>query len=260
MIEFPILFQNENYVVIDKPPGFFVHQPEDKSIFIPPRRVVLTLLRKQLRQKLYPVHRLDVATSGCLAFALNSDAAKRLQTQFVAAAENSCTGAELSGPDISNQVFNKRYLAVARGFMPAPEGLINSPLQSDSSSSMLSAISRWQRLAEIELPYAVGKRHPTARYSLVRLEPLTGRFHQLRRHMARTSHPLLGDAAHGDSHHNRFFREVLHLPGLLLRSYHLSFTDPYNQKTIAALAPWPRKWRRVFELFNWETKPNDAIF
>jgi tRNA pseudouridine65 synthase len=83
-LSFEILHQDPDFVVIDKPETFHVHAPEDPSIHADPSKIVLQQLRDQLGCKVYPVHRLDVPTSGCLLMALSSEAASLLSKQLEA--------------------------------------------------------------------------------------------------------------------------------------------------------------------------------
>ena len=191
-------------VVIDKPAGYHVHPPETNAHKVPRKKIILHQLRDQIGQYVYPVHRLDVSTSGVLAFALNPEKAKELCSYF------------------ENQQVKKTYWACVRGHMD-PLGLIDIPLESDSSDAWQEARTDFKTLKTIELPEAVGKKHSTARYSWIEVYPRTGRFHQIRRHMNRISHPVIGDAQHGDSKHNRFFREKLGISGLCLRAMSLEF-------------------------------------
>jgi tRNA pseudouridine65 synthase len=100
----------------------------------------------------------------------------------------------------------KRYLALVRGW-PAPRGEIAQALARDpelpsQGQPRLAAVTRYERLACFEWPFADG-RHATSRYALVAAEPLTGRRHQIRRHFKHIAHPLVGDATHGKGAHNR---------------------------------------------------------
>jgi tRNA pseudouridine65 synthase len=187
----------------------------------------LAVLRNQLKKYVYPVHRLDVATSGVLVFALNKETASDFCRLF------------------SQHEVEKKYFAVVRGHTP-PEGQLDRPLRSDSSDELLPATTRVWTHAKLELPFAIGKRHTTARYSLVEAQPLSGRFHQIRRHLAHASHPIIGDSAHGDSHQNRFFKEHLNIHGLLLCARELSFKDPSSGEKILIRAPWSEKWQELF--------------
>jgi tRNA pseudouridine65 synthase len=228
---FTILYQDENLVAINKPAGFHVHPPEYRPEKVPRNKIVLQQLRNQLGQRLYPVHRLDVATAGVLLMALNSETAGRLCKQFQ-----------------ENQV-QKTYWAIVRGYLPA-EGVIDLPLESDSTDTLLECQTQYKTLQQLELPYSVGKKYPTARYSWIEVQPKTGRFHQIRRHMNRIAHPILGDCEHGDSHHNRFFRETLKISGLCLTARELRITCPTKQEELIISAPMSFKWKKIERLFK----------
>lgn len=224
---FSIIAQDETYVAIDKPSGFHVHQPEFPNKKVAREIVCLGLLRNQLRQYVYPVHRLDVGTSGILVFALSPESASKFGKAF------------------SENRSQKTYIAVVRGFLKEPKARIEIPLESDSSGELYEAITDYEVIDQVELPFAVGKRHPTARYSLVKVQPVTGRFHQIRRHFARLSHPIIGDCVHGDSYHNRFFREQLEVQGLMLRATELSIDEPAVRIELNSV--WPENWSRMFD-------------
>ena len=226
MSRFQILQQTADWVAIDKPEGLHVHPPEVSRVPIPREKIVLHQLRDQLGQYVYPVHRLDAATSGVLVFALNSDAAREMCRMFEA-----------------RQV-RKKYWAVARGWMAEASGTINRALESDSSGELVEADTRYSTLAKWEYPAAVGKRFSTARYSWLEVEPVTGRYRQIRRHMNRVSHPLIGDGDHGDSHHNRFFREQFGVSGLCLRCVEMGWSEN------SVKASSNEKWDRISELFK----------
>ena len=224
-----ILYQDEHYVAIDKPPGLLVH----RSPISRDRVFVLQLLRDQLGRRVYPVHRLDRATSGVLIFGLSAAAAARLVERFEA------------------RMVDKQYLAVARGWVDAA-GLIDHPVADDEGNGIAQpARTRYRRLATVELPFAVD-RYPTARYSLVRVAPETGRRQQIRKHFKHISHHLVGDTTHGNGRHNRFFREQLGITRLLLMAHSLGFAHPYHGEPIGIDAMPDADWRRVAALFQAE--------
>jgi tRNA pseudouridine65 synthase len=233
MSNFAILYQDQDLVVIDKPSGFHVHRPENNAEKVPRHKIILHQLRDQLGQKVYPLHRLDVGTSGVLAFALNSEAASFWGLQF------------------QSQSVEKTYWTVVRGFLP-DQGEINEPLESDSSGEMVPCQTLFKTMARLELNAQVGKKHPSARYSFLEVFPKTGRFHQIRRHMNRISHPVLGDASHGDSRHNRFFREQLQISGLCLRAVKLQLgvLSLEKETPLTIAAPLPIKWKKIADLFK----------
>lgn len=227
-----ILFKDEDLVVIDKPPGYYVHPPENAHGFkIPRSQILLYRLRDHFKKYIYPVHRLDVSTSGLMVFAFSSEAASLMAQGW-------------------SHNTKKRYWAVCRGFPLEDQFTIEVPLESDSSDALLEARTDIQVLKRIELPYAVGKKFPTSRYSWIEASLQTGRYHQIRRHLNRISHPVIGDGTHGDSHHNRFFRETLKIPGLCLRAQELSFTHPRTQERLAFTAPDTDKWLKIQRLFE----------
>lgn len=207
-----------------------MHPPEVSPYPVPRDKICLHLLRDLMKQDVFPVHRLDAPTSGVLLFAMNKEATRELSRLFM------------------ERKLNKTYHAVARGYVE-PQGSINVPLEFDDGSVM-DAETHYKRLSTIELPFAVGKKYPTSRYSLVEVKPITGRWHQIRRHFDRIAHPLLGDIEHGDSHHNRFFRDQLEIRGLCLKAVSISLQHPWTGEALHIEAPPCEKWEKIYSLFS----------
>jgi len=204
----PILYRDERLVVVDKPSGLLVHRsPIDRH----ETRFALQILRDQLGQRVYSIHRLDKGTSGVLAFGLNPDTAREYSAIF---AQRSVV---------------KTYVALVRGW-PTVAGTIDRPLAAvederigQQSTEPRESRTAFRRIATFELPVRVD-RYPTSRYALVELTPHTGRRHQLRRHLAGESHPIVGDSTYGKGKHNRLFREQFGVQRLLLACTRLEFT------------------------------------
>ena len=213
--EIPILYQDEWYVACNKPVDLLVHRSG-----MAPRhqKTLLPILRDQLGQRVYPVHRLDRGTSGVLMFALSSEAAGKLSRLFEA------------------RMVEKVYLAVVRGWMRPVDGVIDRPLSPLPGEEPQEACTRYRTLSTIELPIAVGP-HPTSRYSLLEVKPETGRRRQIRRHFSGVSHPVIGDGSHGDSRHNRVFRERFHSTRLLLMARRLRFFHPFLARNLVVSCP-----------------------
>lgn len=233
-----VLYRDEQIVVIDKPANLLVHRSEiDRH----ETRFAIQILRDQIGQKVWPAHRLDRGTSGVLLFGLSADLASRLGRQFA-----------------EGQV-GKRYLAVVRGH-PPEKGSIDHPLsrQRDdyefqgerSSHEAQAALTHFRRLAIIELAVAVD-RYPTSRYALLELEPLTGRKHQLRRHLKHIAHPIIGDATYGKGRHNRHFAEHLACARLLLACTRLSFTHPLDGRALNISAAPSGEFAALLTRFGW---------
>ena len=226
-----IIYEDAQYVAINKPNGLLVHRTriaEEKKEF------ALQLLRDQLGYHLYAVHRLDRGTSGALLFAKTPEAAPPLMKAF-----------EQRQPD-------KTYLAIVRGYAPE-SGSIDSPIRPDKDhrhKEPQEALTHYVRLATIELPIPVGL-YQTARYSLVRVKPETGRMHQIRKHFAHIRHYIVGDKRHGDWRHNRMFEEELHSPHLLLHAAALRFRQPYSGAMVELKAQLPENMRRLCHQFGW---------
>jgi len=222
-----ILYQDEALVAVHKPAGLFVHRPPQE----PDATAALQLVRDQIERYLYPVHRLDRPTSGVLLFALTPEAARHLGQAF------------------RERRVEKTYLAVVRGH-PEPEGCIDHPLAKPGQTTPRPARTRYRRLATAELPYAVGP-YPTSRYALLEVQPETGRFHQIRRHLNRIAHPIIGDYKHGDYRHNRSFKEHLDSHRLLLAAVRLTVPHPCTGAPLTVDAPLEDSFWQVVERLAW---------
>ncbi len=234
----PILYRDEHIVVIDKPPGLLVHRSEiDRH----ETRFAIQILRDQIGQKVWPAHRLDRGTSGVLIFGLNTEIASLLGRQFEAG------------------MIDKRYWAVVRGH-PADAGSIDHPLsrQRDpyefrdarSSAEAQPALTHFKCLARVELPYPVD-RYPSSRYALLELDPVTGRRHQLRRHLKHIAHPIIGDATYGKGRHNRFFAEQFGCNRLLLACIRMRFAHPVSGQAMEIETPVSGQFAETLAQLGW---------
>jgi tRNA pseudouridine65 synthase len=230
-----ILYRDSQLVAIDKPSGLLVHR---SVVDTRERRFAVQLLRDQLGQRVYPVHRLDKGTSGILLFALDAATARAVAAQFAAGDTH------------------KRYLAVVRGWPPEQGqvdralGGVEDDLLPAPDPTPKSARTRFRRLATVELPVPID-RYPAARYALLELEPLSGRRHQLRRHLAGLSHPIVGDSTYGSGRHNRLFRERYGCARLLLACTSLEFTHPADNRWVRVEAPLGDDFASVVERLGW---------
>lgn len=219
-----IVWDDEGYVAIDKPSGLLVHP----TALAPGEDSCLKILRDQIGLRLYPVHRLDRQTSGVLIFAKSSDAARALM---------------MSWPEGN---VRKSYQAIVRGWT-AEEGFVDRPLRETPEKSRVSAHTDYRRKHVVELPDPVG-RYATARYSWVEVRTLTGRQHQVRKHLLSISHPIVGDTTYGDGDHNRYFRTKFGIHRLLLHAGTVEFGYPGTGALVRLAAPVPADFSRVFGL------------
>lgn len=235
----PLLHLDEHIAVINKPSGLLVHR---SAIDRRESEYAMKILRNQLGQWVYPVHRLDKATSGALVFALDKESARRMMQSFT-----------------SGQVA-KSYLAVVRGFT-LDAGRIDHPLKerldkmtdslADRSKPAQEAVTEYRRLAVVELPHPVG-RYLTARYSLIKATPLTGRNHQIRRHMKHIFHPVVGDTTYGDGKQNDFFRTQFQCRRLLLHAREIEFPHPSTGQQLHIRAPLDHAFSAILAALQWD--------
>ncbi|MEM9458923.1 MAG: pseudouridine synthase [Myxococcota bacterium] len=222
-----ILYQDAWLVAIAKPPGLAVHRSEQ----VHDRAPALQRVRDQIGRWVYPVHRLDRATSGVLLFALDPETASRV-------------GQRLAAREVT-----KRYVAITRGFTPS-HAEIDRALRETPDGPAQPARTHLRRLATVELPIPIG-RYTTARYSLVELCPQSGRSHQLRKHMAHLRHPIVGDVRHGDGRHNRLFREHFGIRRLLLHAQQLTLAHPRTDQPLQIKAELDDELTTLLERLGW---------
>lgn len=204
---FPILFEDGEALVIDKPAGLPLDQPRAGGESLDDH---LDDLRLGFQRAPLPVHRLDRDTSGCLLLARNPKALKRFAAAFEA------------------REVEKRYLGIVAGLLDADEGTISLSL-----SKISSAEKGWRMIAAKKGKPAVThwrKLQVIGGHTLVEFRPETGRTHQIRVHAASgLGAPLVGDPVYGTG--KGAARTMLHAAGL---------TVPREGKPpIVATAPMP---------------------
>lgn len=226
----PIIYRDDHLLAIDKPAGLLVHR---SKIDFHERDNVVARLKTETGCHVYPVHRLDKPTSGVLLFALVKSSAHAIATQF------------------ENHLVSKTYIAVARGYTQS-SGTIDHPVRDRDSADKprKPAETRYCRISQIELPYPVD-RYATARYSLLELQPRTGRRHQLRLHMKHINHPLIGDSSYGKGTHNRFFARHFDCTRLLLHASALRIEHPTTGQALTLYADqYDSQFKRVLDSFG----------
>lgn len=228
--DLPVLYRDEHLVAVHKPAGLLVH----RNAHAGREPFLVQLMRDQLGQRVYPVHRLDRPTSGLMIMALTPEAASDLARQF------------------AGRSVGKTYVTVVRGFTDE-SGIIDAPLIAKSGAEQ-EALTRYVRMDTVELPLPVG-RYATARFSRVLVTPLTGRTHQIRRHFAHIRHPVIGDVLRGDGLQNRFFRDHFLIHRLLLASVALRFRHPHEQMDMFLTCPPAPELEDLFQRLGWDELP-----
>jgi len=243
---FKVLYQDDTLVAIHKPAGLLVHRsPIDRH----ETQFAVQMTRDQIGQKVFPLHRLDKATSGLLLFALDPSTARFMGNQF------------------EKHTIQKSYLAVCRGWTPE-QGEINHALKhkldklgdrhAQPNKPPQEALTNYERLATTEVMHKIGK-FDSQRYSLVKLMPKTGRKHQIRRHLNHISHPIIGDVKYGDRHHNHFFNGWLEQHRLYLAATNLTFNHPQTLQQMTLSAPLEASYQKVIKQLNWQKEAADYL-
>lgn len=230
-MDLEIIYRDSELIAINKPAGLLVHRTK---IAAHETAFAVQKLRDQIGQKVYPIHRLDRPTSGVLLFALNKNMASELGRLF------------------KDNLVHKHYFTIVRGFLNKDGKILKAlkPWEDKTGKDSQEAITHYTCLDQIELPISVS-RYPTARYSLAKVKPLTGRTHQIRRHFAHLRHYIIGDKRHGERHHNRMFLEKLDCPFMLLHARSLSFQHPLSKEELILKAAFPQHWKQIMDKFNW---------
>jgi tRNA pseudouridine65 synthase len=215
--EIEILYEDEDLIAVNKPPGLLMHRSRlsEDTVFL------LQKLRMQLGYRIYTTHRLDRATSGVVVFGKNEHSAAAFNQLF------------------ADHKVEKKYLAILRGWIP-DQGEIDHVLADPESKQTLhkSALTRYTCLSRSEIAEPIGLRYPTARFSLALAEPSTGRRHQIRKHFAHLRHPVIGDKKHGDVKHNSYFRDHFGLTRMFLHAAELNFRHPSSGIQMNIKAPF----------------------
>lgn len=233
------LYRDDWLLAVHKPAGLLVHRsPIDRH----ETEFALQYARElNGGEHVYPAHRLDRPTSGLLLFARDPHTASLLGQAMMANA------------------VHKTYQAVVRGW-PPEDGLIDHALREhavdkrlkDEPQPLRDAQTRYTRLAATQLPVEI-EGFATSRYSLMALHPLTGRKHQLRRHMQHIAHPIIGDTNYGRTRHNHYFAERFGQGRLMLAATELRLTHPVTGMPLHLQASLSEDFQRVVQaLFSGE--------
>jgi tRNA pseudouridine65 synthase len=192
-----ILYQDDHYIVAEKPAGILVHPYKERS---KDRRHLMRSVKKQTGLYLYPIHRLDKPVSGIVIFGLSPEATRNIKEIW-------------NTEDVS-----KKYLALCKGEIEE-EGVFNFSLKNDKGIQQ-EAQTHYRRV------------DTNGELSLVDIAIKTGRKHQIRRHFSRRMHNLVGDSKYGQGELNREFKFKYKFYRLFLHAYQLNFKHPLTGEQI----------------------------
>lgn len=238
-MKIPILYEDKDVLVVDKPYGMVVHPaPGDRRITGTLVNALLGKIKVGQFSGLRPgiVHRLDKDTSGALIVVKNKKAAENLMAQF------------------KSRKVQKYYLAMVCGILKHPEGIIESPIArayADRKKMRVAhegdgkmAVSVYKTLKTFKLE--------KGRYlfSLLEVQIKTGRTHQIRVHMSALGHSVVGDGVYGNRKMNRYFEEKFGLKRQFLHAQKLVFVSPATKKEVKATADLPADLQNVLILLS----------
>lgn len=227
-----IIYEDESLLVIDKPNKMLVYpSPMAKNC----HWFATKELAKLGYENLHTIHRLDRPTSGVLLFAKNAEMAKEMSLLF------------------RNKKIEKCYICLVRGYTE-DEGRIEKELKKDGEGELQNASTYYKTMERNEVDRQISK-YPKSRFSLLKVEPLTGRMHQIRRHLAHLRHPIIGDKRYGDRHYNKYMLEKLKMENLMLHASSLSFVHPFTKEKLKIVAPLPAAMCKLLNELHFSTIP-----
>jgi 23S rRNA pseudouridine1911/1915/1917 synthase len=219
-IPFEILFEDDDLLVLNKPPGLVVHPGAGNQT----HTLVNALLHHCSslsgiggKQRPGIVHRLDKETSGCLVVAKNDATHQALSAQFAA------------------REVKKIYLALVAGTPKKPRGTIDAAIGRHPVQRKKMAISQTRgRIAKTD--YRVLQSQGGV--SLLECAIQSGRTHQIRVHLQHLGHPVLGDSLYG---------KKATAPRQMLHAWKIGFTHPHTKKRHFLEAPLPADFQAVLD-------------
>ena len=227
-----VLYEDNHIIVVLKPSGVLsqagsIKQPD-----------MVNLLKDYLKKKynkpgnvyLGLLHRLDINVSGLMVFARTSKAAKRISE------------------DIRNHDFVKRYFAIAYGNFIRKEGKIEDYILKDESNRQaILANNKTGKLAVLKYRVIDERKIDNDNHSLLDIELITGRFHQIRFQLANLNHPLYGDGKYGKAIKKKEFF-------LGLYAYQIEFNHPVSKERMIFNLKPTNKYFNIFDctgFINW---------
>ncbi|MGZ8189808.1 MAG: 23S rRNA pseudouridine(955/2504/2580) synthase RluC [Methylococcaceae bacterium] len=217
-----ILFEDDSFLIINKPAGFAVHGGSGVSSGIIEG---LRLLRPEARF-LELVHRLDKDTSGCLLIAKKRSALRQLHELF------------------RDDNIHKTYIALLSGKWARKKLVVNAPLLKNISQGGERMVVISQAGKEAETLFRRLKLFPDS--TLVEASPKTGRTHQIRVHAASLGHPIVGDDRYGLDEVNKVFKGRGY-KRMFLHAATLSFQHPVSGTPMTVSAPLPQQLEQLLK-------------
>ncbi len=212
VIKLSTVYEDNNVVVLDKPPGVLTHSKGPLNLEATVASFIAPMVKGfEGTNRDGIVHRLDRDTSGLIVCAKNPSAQQYLQSLF------------------SRRKVKKSYTAIVEGTPATPEAIIDAPIVRNPVKPQTFKVGSGGKTAMTEYKILNAFEKNGKKYSLVELHPQTGRTHQLRVHMAYINHPIIGDRLYGHSG-----------DGLMLHASGLELNLPSGQRE-KFISPMPKR-------------------
>lgn len=223
----PILFQDDDIIVVDKP----VNLPVHKNDFMPNDAPYLTKLIGDITGKwILNVHRLDSKTSGVMVLAFTKEVAHEMALQF------------------ERKEVGKTYYAIVQG-EPGDGVFDRKVLVKKKTKFKKPAKTNYKTLETVQTNISY-KEKENVKLSLVEIKPETGRWHQIRQHFAQHHFDILGDSHHGDFTLNKIVTETTGVKRLFLHASKLEFVHPTSKKVMVFEAQLTKEFKTILDYFR----------
>lgn len=214
-IDFQVIYEDENILVVNKPAGLLVHEDINESINTLSNQVLTYLYQKgeydpakALGFTPGPVHRLDRNTSGIVIFGKTMRALQDLNEMMK-----------------KRHCIEKKYLTICKGYMPSCE--LIGYMKKDGDQSLVKVVSK-ETPGALKMHTIVENKQSCQDYSLLEVRIITGRTHQIRVHLSREGHPIIGDSKYGDFELNKMIKKKYHLSHQFLHAYQIRFVKTFG--------------------------------
>lgn len=233
----PILYEDESLIVVDKPAGVLSHPNTSVSKLTStgekPRAAFEGDYHFEERRfetpagPIWLMHRLDQDASGAVLAVKSKELTARVRELF------------------DKNELSRKYLALVSGIVIPHKGEWQDRLLEKKQPGQVRGFVAPQGKPNAVLHYALAQNFPRSKISLVEIELVTGKTHQIRIQAAHRKHPVCGDRVYGDFLLNRKLKDRISLKRLFLHAFELGFRHPITKKFLAVEAPLPEELELV---------------
>lgn len=209
-------YRDDELIVVEKPSGMLVHPYKSRSA---QRKNLMKVVRDQIGQYVYPVHRLDRPVSGPVIFGLNGKVVRSIKERW------------------HHDETIKEYVTLCLGHI-TDSGKFDFSLKGPRGDRQ-DALTEYWPLENFNQDF-----------TLLKVRIHTGRKHQIRRHFCRTRYNIVGDTTYGKGVENNYFKDELGLERIFLHCSRLQLVHPIKNEKISVKSPLPKNLKDVLIKMN----------